>query len=464
MDILPDDVLLSIFDFCANEYAEWPKLVWQTLVHVCCRWRSLVFGSPRGLNLQLICTSRTLARNMLDVWPPLPLRIESFGTSANVDNIIALLEHKNRVCQIEIYDISSLDLEKLLAAMQEPFPELTRLALQWNEITTAVLPDSFLGGSALRLRSLNLRGIPFPGLPNLLLSATHLIDLYLSGIPHSGYLSPEAMVTALSALTSLEDLFLGFKSPLSLPDRASRRLPPPTPIVFPVLTMFGFRGVGEYLDDLVVLIDAPLLKKLEITFFNQILFDTPQLVQFISRTPALKAPETARVMFWDDATKVELSSRASGYGDLSVGILCQNSDWQVSALEQVCTSCLPPLSTLEDLYIYERSYLRSKWQDNIENSLWLELFQPFTTVKNLYLSEEFAPRIIPSLQEFVGERMAEVLPTLQNIFLEGLDTSGPVPKASEQFVAARQASQPIAVSHWDGRGIIGVYDISDIYD
>ena len=371
-----------------------------------------------------------------------------------MDNIIALLEHKNRVCRIFIYDFSSLDLEKILAVMQEPFPELTRLTLYPNEITTAVLPDSFLGGSAPRLRELTLRGIPFPGLPKLLLFATHLTHLQLLGIFHSGYLSPEAMTTALSTLTSLEVLSLEFISPLSLPDRASRRLPPPTPIVLPVLTTFWFKGVSDYLDDLVVRIDAPLLKTLGITFFNQILFDTPQLVQFISRTPALKAPETACVMFWEDITRVELSSRASGYGDLIVGILCQNLDWQVSALEQVCTSCLPPLSTLEDLYIYEGSYPHPEWQDNIENSLWLELFQPFTAVKNLYLSQEFESRIMPSPQDLVGERTAEVLPTLQNLFLEGLDTSGvgPVQKASEQFVAARQASQPIAVSRWHRGG------------
>ena len=234
MDMLPDDVLLSIFDFCASEHETRFKLVWETLVHVCRRWRSLVFGSPRSLNLQLLCTSNTLARNMLDVWPPLPLYIMSIWPYANVDNIIALLEHRNRVCRIYIRDISSLDLEKVLAAMQEPFPELTRLTLRSFEIATAVLPDSFLGGSAPRLRFLNFLGIPFPGLPKLLLSATHLTYINLFGIPHSGYFSPEAMATALSTLTSLKDLHLKFKSPLSLPDRASRRLPPLTPIVVPV--------------------------------------------------------------------------------------------------------------------------------------------------------------------------------------------------------------------------------------
>ena len=152
MDMLPDDVLLSIFDLCANEQEGWQKQVWETLVHVCRRWRSLVFGSPRSLNLQLICTSRTSARNMLDVWPPLPLNIVSIHY-ANVDNIIALLEHRNRVCRIYIRDISSLNMEKVSAVMQEPFPELTGLHLYSNEITMSALPDLFLGGSAPRLRS-----------------------------------------------------------------------------------------------------------------------------------------------------------------------------------------------------------------------------------------------------------------------------------------------------------------------
>ena len=70
-------------------------------------------------------------------------------------------------------------------------------------------------------------------------------------------------------------------------------------------------------------------------------------------------------------------------------------------------------------------------------------------MKNLYLCKKFVPRIAPALQELVGARTTEVLPTLENIFLEGLQPSGPLQKGIEKFVAARQlTSRPAALSRW----------------
>jgi hypothetical protein len=294
-----------------------------------------------------------------------------------------------------------------------------------------------------------LNGIPFPGLPKLLSSAAHLVKLHLEDIPHSGYISLEATLTALSTLTSLASLSLDFQSPRSRPDRASRRLPPPTRSLLSVLTCIEFKGDSKYLDDLVTHIDAPRLKHLKIIFFNQIIFDIPQFIQFIFRSPRLKALEKAHVTFGGGTAMVKLSSLTSGHGEIHVNISCRKLDWQVSSLEQVCTLTLPPLSTLEDLYIHENP---PHWQDNIENVLWLELVHPFRAVKDLYLSEKFVPRVVPALQELSGSRATEVLPTLQQIFLEGLQPSGPVPKGIQQFIATRQVtSHPIVVSRWDRR-------------
>jgi len=133
-----------------------------------------------------------------------------------------------------------------------------------------------------------------------------------------------------------------------------------------------------------------------------------------------------------------------------VSTLCDDSDWQLSFLEQICTSFLPLLSTVENLYIYDDNYSLLSWKEAIENTLWLDLLRPFTTVKSLYLCEIFAPRIAPALEELVGSRRVEVLPTLQNIFLEELELSVPVQEGIGQFSATRQSSgHPIAVSPWD---------------
>ena len=108
----------------------------------------------------------------------------------SVDNIVTVLGRRDRVDTIRLLDIDGPPLEKVLAAMQEPFSELTHLLLVSHDETAPVVPDSFLGRSAPRLGRLMLDHIPFPGLPNLLLSAAHLTSLFLWDIPHSGYFLP----------------------------------------------------------------------------------------------------------------------------------------------------------------------------------------------------------------------------------------------------------------------------------
>ena len=390
------------------------------------------------------------------MWPALPLAIHEDRDvdcdRTSMDNVIAVLERNERVDEI-ILILSSTFLEEALPAMLVPFPELTDMRFESKDETMPVLPDSFLGRSAPRLQSLSLNRIPFPGLTNLLLSTIHLVDLTLERVPHSGYIPPEAFVTALSTLTSLETLHLEFQS-RSHSDRAGRQPPLSTRFVFPALTSFEFNGVNEYLEDFVSRVDAPQLDILNITF-NQIVFGTPQLVQFIGRTPRLKLLEQARVfferVFFEHGTVwVKLSSKARSYGELRVGISIGEWDWEPSSLVQVCTLCLPPLSALEDLYI-ESSSDAPDWLDDIEDTQWLEVLHPFTAVKNLYLTEEFAQRIAPAFQELSGDRATEVLPSLQNIIFKGPLPSESVQEAIGQFIVERQviavSSPPITVIH-----------------
>ena len=455
IDVLPDDVLLEIFDWYLEEDPVIDELEeWHTLVHVCRKWRSLVLQSPRRLNLRLLCDGRRRVKEKLNTWPPLPLVVYGWKHEMpRVTDFVAAFEQNDRVCQVLLWDISSSLLERVLASMQHPFPALTTLRLSSDDNEAPVVSDSFLGGSAPRLRYLQLNCIPFPGLPKLLLTATSLVALRLRRIPHSGYFSPEAMVVVLSASTRLKEFELTFQSPRPRPDRQRRRPPPPTRSVVRALTHFEFHGVSEYLEDLVARIDAPLLDLLDITFFHQVIFHTPQLAQFISRTPQLKARDEARVTFYSRTAALTLPSPQMCHSVLELKI-SSKADWRLSSIAQICSSSLSLVTSLECLYVCEKEDLQSCWQDDIENVQWLELLRPFTTVKTLYLSREFAPRIAPALEELVGERATIVLPALRSLFVEHLRPSRPFQEAIEKFVAARQLSgHPIAISYWDRKQV-----------
>ena len=70
------------------------------------------------------------------------------------------------------------------------------------------------------------------------------------------------------------------------------------------------------------------LDDLHITFFNEIIFDTPQLFQFISRTPTLRALEKGCIAFNYDAVMVKFPLQTSDYKALRVDIPCTASGWQ----------------------------------------------------------------------------------------------------------------------------------------
>ena len=449
IDILPDLVLLEIFDFYMDEHQIED---WHTLVHVCRKWRIVVFGSPRRLNLRLLCTATTPVREMLDVWPLLPIVVSTNFHDleiGSVENITAALEHNDRICQLYLdLPFGPWKLKEVLAKLQlqQPFPALKNLQLRYNQIELAT-PDSFLGGSAPSLQVLVLESVSFRGLPKLLLSATHLVGLHLWAIPYSGFISSKTMLAVLSTLTRLERLDIGFAEPRNRPVRRSAPL---TRTLLPVLNGFWFVGVSEYLDDLVARLDAPLLNIMIITFFDQLIsFNTPQLAQFISRTPKLNAYDKSRLRFYKRSVSVKLWQTADDSDRrIALQILCRPPK-QLSSLAQVCGSSFPQalISGVKFLRIAASiKFLVSGWLGNNENSHRLEFLHPFTGVKGFYISRELAPHIGVALQELVGERLTEVLPALETLYFDAIP-SRPVQEAIRLFIVARQlAGHPVAAS------------------
>jgi hypothetical protein len=253
---------------------------WRTLVHVCKRWRRVVFASPRRLDLRLLCTNRRPVKKMLNIWPPLPIYIYAYCENpklsrSGVTNIIAALKEHSRVFGIHINGVTHWLLKRIATIKQ--FPALRDLSLRSFE-KTLTLPDSFLGGSAPRLRTLHLEGIPFPGLGKLLSSTTDLVSLSLCDIPNSGYISPETMVTNLSTLTRLKCLHLDFRSPQPRADQENQHPPPLPRTVLPALTQLHFKGDREYWEDIFSRIDIPPVNTPDITsiFFDELVFNAPR--------------------------------------------------------------------------------------------------------------------------------------------------------------------------------------------
>jgi hypothetical protein len=312
INILPDDVLLLIFHFYREICLEGQGVVdqmqglpwrWHQLVHVCQRWRSVVFASPKFLDLALVCDHST-PLELIGIWPPLPIIIKD-RFDIPMRDFDAPIVHPSRVCHIDIHP-SCWHWQRLTSMMQEQYPALIHLRLNsatYLDDSALALPDGFLGGSAPCLQSLKFGSIAFPALPKFLLSATGLVHLTLWDIPHSGYFSPGAIVTGLAVLANLKFLTIRFKH-RSRPDRENR-LRCPTRTILPALTLFKFQGASDYLDELVARIDAPLLDSFFVTFVNEFIFDISQLAQFMRRTTRLQAFNEAHVVFDYDIVRVK---------------------------------------------------------------------------------------------------------------------------------------------------------------
>ena len=184
IDTLPDDVLLLIFYFNRVTYLDGlegsDRLAlswrWDRLVHVCWRWRTIVFASPKFLDVKNAGGSSS-RMELLGIWPPLPIFINNLHRYLD-----AAVMHRNRVCELSLVNLKSSQLRQLASAMQVQYPALIHLRLGFSRHGPApTLPDAFLGGSVPLLQSLTLEYIPFPALPNLLLSATNLVHLTLEG-------------------------------------------------------------------------------------------------------------------------------------------------------------------------------------------------------------------------------------------------------------------------------------------
>jgi hypothetical protein len=178
------------------------------------------------------------ALHTLDLWPVFPIFVLFSPTSQlpiDRDSVTAALQLHDRVCEISVQAKSS-PFDSVPQEMQGHFLLLERLDLksQWYYET---LISTFLGGSITPcLRTPYLDGIAFPSLTRLHSSASDLVVLRLHRVPKTLYLSPEALVSALSVTARLNKrLYLHFARSTSSSDRGMWMPLPSTRVIFSLL-------------------------------------------------------------------------------------------------------------------------------------------------------------------------------------------------------------------------------------
>ena len=437
---LSDEVLLNIFRY----YLDASPQFWPRLVHICRKWRHIVFASQQALHLRLFCTHGTPVLKYLDSWPALPIVVHFGGAPAlnspgveDEDNIMVALKYSDRVSSIDLAITSSL-LEKL-SAIEKPFPELEDLVLLSQGSMQMTFPSAFRWG--LRLRTLHLTRVAIPALPELLSSSTGLVDLQLHKIPHLGYFSPEAFADALSGMTQLRILSLCFHS---LARRESRMALAPSPqsrerAVLPALTFLKYRGTSKYLDSFVARIDAPRLRGIYITFFSQPMMAVSQLGRFINRIDMRNSHCRAEIISSERAISISFTPPEAPTR-LEVQVSCKSLTQRLSYMALICNSLLAFLLGVEHLRI--NATQPSNGNDNSDRKQWVELIHPFRGAKWVHIAGNHSTSIVLALPLPHSEmRHKTVLPALQKLCIGELEARcAPLREAVVSFMQSCRLS------------------------
>ena len=438
INILPNEILLDIFDHIRLSRTDLESMLkpvwkWHVLVHVCRRWRQIVFASPLRLNLELLCTNGTPVRDYLDYWPAFPIVIDytSFRglTPCDEDNIIVALEHRTRIHQIHLPVSMSL-WSKMATVMQEPFPALTSLSVSTRNVP-CLLPVGFLGGSAPRLREIRFQGFPSPTFLNLFPHTSDLVKLDLADC--DGHLT--GGVSLAESMTMLHKLkSLSIRLDKTLTSRTQVFQPRTTWAVLPSLTSFSFDGGSAYLEDFVARIDAPELNSVKIQFWDPNGYQIPQLSGFLNRT-ALKESRLEEAKLYFDRTdngSIKLN-RGPGRPPFSINVaICEGINYQLHCVAQVLCKTSAMYANVVRLEIEADDRVEGDedhYEDldlDLDNVYWPELLGSFIAVETLHVKadSDFAESIVHALED------TRVLPALNLLYFKGVGvgagaTAGP---------------------------------------
>ncbi|KAI9512947.1 hypothetical protein F5148DRAFT_559957 [Russula earlei] len=434
--ILDNDSLLNIIYYCrpvlidedqADENdillgGEWCReRWWYKLAHVCRRWRCLILSSSSHLGLRLVCTYGTPVADMLAHSPPLPLIIDYTdkdreATAEDDEGILIALQHRNRVRWVRVWRPVP-NLEKLIMAIDEEFPMLEYLYIgpSTKHDTSLILPKTL---QAPHLRHLILYNFTFPIGSPFLTTIPALVTLSLNDILPSDFLPLDVFLRQLSLIPQLEMLGIRFRSPIPDIDiqRQLLRSPIMTYVILPNLHSLSFKGTSAYLEAFLARITAPVLEKLQIVFFNQLIFSIPHLLQFTSARENLRF-RSARIKFSTHGVDMRVEPREGTRAcTFHMHVICQHLDWQVGSAAQIFNALRTVFSAVKSLTLeYGGHGIESEFRQEADRTEWHELLRSFNRLKNLRVDNDLIQEVSRSLQVENEGSLKELLPELKEL-------------------------------------------------
>jgi hypothetical protein len=457
---LSEDILLEIFDAYRRLYETDSRYEniwnsrdgWFKLTHVCRSWRRLVHLSPSRLHVYLLFTPRrSLKALLLKNLPSLPILVDyrfAKWTNKEVSLALAAIEHRGRVRGISLRTKSSTETAKIFKAFSHPFPELEGLEIYFShDYDFAILPTTFLLGSALCLRRLKLRHVDPMYLSPLLSTATGLVKLELTlRVPHNA-LPEESFVADLQRLSCLRRLELRLTYLPSWHNALLNNSPwPPSRtgdiVPLPNLMQLVFTGHHTYLEALVVGLAAPSLQQLDTKLTDEPetnSFPLPHFSRFICNTG--NQFSLVHLDFSHSNLQFTAGTRSkSVLAQPSIRILVPHI-W----LSKIGNRLSGPLATVEELDI--------KCNPSSDRRViqWHGFFNHLRQVKVLQVPWQFALGVAHSFQQDGQQPTTDLLPALEQVLVD-MDLAqlyprlfGPsnpdhviIPDAFEPLISARK--------------------------
>ena len=470
--LLDDDSLIIIFSFCRPvisdestiyhnkgiDEGEWKReRWWYRLIQVCRRWRYLVLESAFHLQVSLVCGRGTPVPDMLAHSPPVPLIIDHIDgeyhvlTPEDEEGITIALQHRDRVRRIRIRKSNSI-LQKLIIALDYKFPILEFLLISNRQIPRPFIdlipnlnfPETF---RAPHLRQLFIDNFATPIGSPILMTMGSLVTLWLSSIPSSGYFHPNVLLQRLSLMPQLETLGIGFHcfNPRRDVEKQLLRTPITTRVTLPNLHWLEYDGTRAYLEALLPWLTIPLLGRVGIHFFNQMVYSIPNLRQLMNTAGNLRF-NGAVVSFEENRIGMTgYPHEGATLGTLNMGLGGRHLDWQVVSAAQVFHALRTVFSAVELLDLrYDRPNISSEWNRQADRTHWREFIGSFSKVKTLSVGYGLVEQVSRALQPEEGDSPTELFPELQELSYSTRGAS----RAFALFIDARQkAGRPLTVYH-----------------